>query len=56
MWGLLMVQQLLILIPFPDRIDDVLTSMTGAKVFSKLDLSHAYLQLQVEEVSKEFAL
>ena len=39
--------------PFP-RIDDVLASMTGAKVFSKLDLSHAYLQLQLEEESKEF--
>eukprot|EP00731_Ephydatia_muelleri_P000695 Em0001g695a len=31
---------------------DVLASMTGAKVFSKLDLSHACLQL--EEESKEF--
>ena len=40
--------------PLP-RIDDVLASMTGAKVFSKLDLSHAYLQLQLEEESKEFA-
>eukprot|EP00731_Ephydatia_muelleri_P037009 Em0376g4a len=39
--------------PLP-RIDDVLASMTGAKVFSKLDLSHAYLQLQLEEESKEF--
>ena len=37
--------------PLP-RIDDVLASMTGAKVFSKLDLSHACLQL--EEESKEF--
>ena len=35
------------------QIDDVLASMTGAKVFSKLDLSHAYLQLQLEEESKE---
>ena len=33
--------------PLP-RIDDVLASMTGAKVLSKLDLSHAYLQLQLE--------
>ena len=39
--------------PLP-RIDDVLASMTGAKVFSKLDLSQAYLQLQLEEESKEF--
>ena len=39
--------------PLP-RIDDVLAFMTGAKVFSKLDLSHAYLQLQLEEESKEF--
>ena len=38
----------------PPRIDDVLASMTGAKVFSKLDLSHAYLQLQLEEESEEF--
>ena len=38
--------------PLP-RIYDVLVSMTGAKVFSKLDLSHAYLQLQLEEESKK---
>eukprot|EP00731_Ephydatia_muelleri_P017173 Em0010g271a len=37
--------------PSPNSIDDVLASMTGAKVFSKLDLSHAYL---LEEESKEF--
>ena len=38
----------------PPRIDDVLASMTGAKVFSKLDLSQDYLQVQLEEESKEF--
>ncbi|KAL5468918.1 hypothetical protein EMCRGX_G030070 [Ephydatia muelleri] len=37
--------------PSSNSIDDVLASMTGAKVFSKLDLSHAYL---LEEESKEF--
>ena len=39
--------------PLP-RIDDMLVSMTGAKVFSKLDLSHGYLQLPLEEESNEF--
>ena len=39
--------------PLP-RIDDVLASMMGAKVLFKLDLSHTYLQLQLEEESKEF--
>lgn len=39
--------------PLP-RIDDLLASVTGAKVFSKLDLSHAYLQLPLEEGSKKF--
>lgn len=39
--------------PLP-RVDDLLASVAGAKVFSKLDLSHAYLQLQLEEASKKF--
>ncbi|KAL5467316.1 hypothetical protein EMCRGX_G031528 [Ephydatia muelleri] len=39
--------------PYP-RINDLLASLTGGKVFSKLDLSHAYLQLPLDEKSKEY--
>ena len=39
--------------PLP-RINDLLASLTGGKVFSKLDLSHAYLQLPLDEKSKEY--
>ena len=39
--------------PLP-RIDDLLASLTGGKVFSKLDLSHAYPQLPLDEKSKEY--
>ena len=39
--------------PLP-RINDLLASLTGGKVFSKLDLSHAYLQLPLDEQSKEY--
>ena len=28
--------------------------MVGDKIFSKLDLSHAYLQLQLDEASQEY--
>jgi transposase InsO family protein len=34
-------------------IEDILTSLNGAKWFSQLDLADAYLQLEVEESSKE---
>ena len=34
--------------PLP-RIDDLFTSLTGGQHFSKLDLSHAYLQLLLAE-------
>ena len=37
--------------PLP-RIEDVFASLAGGKVFSKLDLSHAYLQLPVAEDSQ----
>ena len=37
--------------PLP-RINDLLASLTGGKVFSKLDLSHAYLQLPLDEKIK----
>ena len=37
--------------PLP-RIDDLLSSLAGARVFTKLDLAHAYLQLALDEESK----
>ena len=39
--------------PLP-RIDDLLASLTGGNVFSKLNLSHAYLQLPLDETSKTY--
>lgn len=36
------------------RIEDILSSLGNAKVFSKLDLANAYLQLPLEEESKEY--
>ena len=39
--------------PLP-RIDELFAAVSGGKVFSKLDLSHAYLQLQLDESSQEY--
>ena len=39
--------------PLP-RIDDIFASLSGGRVFSKLDLSHAYQQLELEEDSQVF--
>ena len=39
--------------PLP-RIEELFTSVSGGKFFSKLDLSHAYQQLQLEESSQEY--
>ena len=39
--------------PLP-RIEVLFASVSGGKVFSKLDLSHAYLQLQLDELSQEY--
>ena len=39
--------------PLP-RVDELFANLSGGKYFSKLDLSNAYLQLPIEEVSKEF--
>ena len=36
------------------RIEELFASISGGKVFSKLDLSHAYLQLQLDESSQEY--
>ena len=47
---------LIVLQQWLPRIDDVLASKMGAKVLFKLDLSHTYLQLQLEEESKEFVI
>ncbi|KAL5500663.1 hypothetical protein EMCRGX_G012257 [Ephydatia muelleri] len=38
--------------PLP-RIDDLLSSLAGARVFTKLDLAHAYLQLALDEELKK---
>ena len=39
--------------PYPlPRIEDLFTSLAGGQVFSKLDLSHAYLQVMLDEESK----
>ncbi|KAL5508856.1 hypothetical protein EMCRGX_G004113 [Ephydatia muelleri] len=35
------------------EIDDLLSSLAGARVFTKLDLAHAYLQLALDEESKK---
>ncbi|XP_056089739.1 uncharacterized protein K02A2.6-like [Rhinichthys klamathensis goyatoka] len=39
--------------PLP-RIEDLFASLAGGQCFSKLDLSHAYLQMWVEEESRKF--
>ena len=39
--------------PLP-RIEEPFTSVSGGKVFSKLDLLHTYLQLQLDESSQEY--
>ena len=38
--------------PLP-RIDDLFASLAGGKAFSKLDLPHAYQQLQLDDESKK---
>ena len=39
--------------PLP-QIDDLLTKLAGGKCFTKLDMSHAYQQIELEADSKEF--
>ena len=39
--------------PIP-RIDELFVSLSGGKMFSKLDLSHAYLQVPLEEASQKY--
>ena len=35
-------------------IDDIFASLGGGKIFSKLDLAHAYQQVALDEASKKF--
>ena len=39
--------------PIP-RSEDIFTAMAGGVSFSKLDLSHAYLQLQLDDSAREY--
>ena len=39
--------------PLP-RIEDIFASLSGGKKFSKIDLKHAYLQLEVDEKHQEY--
>ena len=39
--------------PLP-RIEDLLASLSGGKSFTKLDLSHAYLQVRLDETSQQY--
>ena len=39
--------------PIP-RIEELFTKMSGGVVFTKLDLSHAYLQLSLDETAKKY--
>ena len=41
--------------PYPlPRIEDLFTAMPGGVTFTKLDLSHVYLQLELDETSREY--
>ena len=40
----------------PILIDDLLTALTGGKLFSKLDLAHAYQQIPLDDPSKKLAV
>ena len=39
--------------PLP-RVEDIFAKMAGGKRFSKIDLKNAYLQIEVEETSKQY--
>ena len=39
--------------PLP-RVDDLFAALSGGKIFSKLDLKHAYLQVPLDDSSKKY--
>ena len=41
--------------PIP-RIEDLFATLSGGKLFSKLDMSQAYQQLELDEVSKQYTV
>ena len=41
--------------PIP-KIDDLFASLAGGRRFTKLDLSHAYQQVQLDETSRQFVI
>ena len=43
--------------PYPiPRIEDLFASLSGGKLFSKLDLAHAYQQIPLDDASKPFVV
>ena len=38
------------------KIDDLFASLAGGQKFSKLDLAHAYEQLELDEASKQLVV
>ena len=43
--------------PYPiPRIEDLFASLVGGKLFTKLDLGHAYQQIPLDEASKKFVV
>ena len=48
------VNQVAKLDPYPlPKIEDLFVSLAGGRMFSKLDLSHAYLQVMLDEESRD---
>ena len=41
--------------PLP-RIEDIFASLTGGKLFTKLDLAHAYNQIELDEAAKQLVV
>ena len=49
------INRALILDTYPlPRVEDLFSALSGGTVFSKLDLSHAYLQLPLDDASKPY--